>query len=817
MAIMGMVRHQPSNAASQRLGPSATATAAAERRTAVVNSVTNGHATLLQTTLALTKMRADYDDNLLARVASLSGQAPILTFLLKSIRAPKGPCSRTQTQRLAKECLHMVLTVEQQHDADSDKLSIVWNHKAVTRRVRAQLLREDPDLKGACVERYLDVVAILVAEAGRFWHEGKPSWVVIDRAMRIIRDKTPHNADLTLLLQGVAKLRDVSTESNVTVALLTQVVCEAAGDRVDIVNALLAVPGLNPGLCENFAVRYADRYARTVLATLLDDGRVDPTARSSESLRACVAKEKFEHVELLMKSNPHVNPIAASLQGRLSRSDAMIHASAFSIALTTGNRKCISRLVEDNRVLENEDAVVQLMFWSSQQRSTGCGDMPFIRGLIRSQKIDPSMGRNALLIEACKMGDLALIDFLMDFTDPGGFEQRVICECNLYSEAVMRHLLREPRIDPSCYGQLPLFNACSKAKYEVIKVLLEDPRVDPSHNDYAIIPLTASAGSSRLLSYLVESLLGLRFGNHASPSQGQAGLISNFVEDTPISVHRSRNPNRRCRRRSHRDKRRDKNPFSETACGISQDEEQRQRVLRTALVESFQKQYNLCVDFLLRETDVDAGPVADQILSICMGSRRQAFPYELVERKLIDPSSADDFLLRHFLQHSMEYRLPELLRDQRVSPLRAPPGSPCALEIGAAGGRFGSKSVDLELLLQHPNAKGYADVIHDEKLIREIKRVTDRMIKYAVEDAAVALGIVAGMEKKKKLPPAWGMYICSMAFGDTLCRRETAPDKIMLQAARMLNDLHESARLTSSSAETTSRADDGVQLFSCSR
>lgn len=715
---------------------------AREKRKKLLYILTQGHHSAFMDNLNKWRIAIDTQGHLFLRTACLYGQKKIIELILKYVRPPKTASffSRGSYEELLRDCLQRVLTAQLDSGTDSLPARTIWDRERGPGSIRKKLRRALPySLPASCANYYLDTVHILVKESKSQWHRGRPSWVVIDRAVRILLMPTmegefPSKADILLLLKGIQQLKNLTLETNITMAILIQTVCEAARDNSLIVEALLNVPGINPCACDNFVIRHADRYSLPVLSILLADGRIDSSARRSEALRVCVSHDLVGHIRLLLQTSSSISPMVApttisSRTGRFpSGEDAHAYttANALTIALSRGNLHCIQPLVNDYRFLKDVHAVIQLLRWSTLQGSVALrGHIPFIKGLIRSGRLDPGMEQNALLAEACASGDLSLILFFIQHVDPGAFDQRVICSCSRYSEEVVRVLLTDKRVDPTFQSHLPLFNAVSDGALGPIKALLSDNRINPAVGNYYAIVLAARFGKVDVLQYLIETILPSKKGVWSSST--------------------------------------------------------RQQVLQRALLEACHRRNCSCIDYIVSQTDVDAYPIADSVFKAAIGVERGAFPLSLIRSKVIDPSACDNLLLRRHIAHMRRDVLQELLLDPRVSAVRAPPGEPCALEL--------ANNLALEDLLRHPKTVNIDSfTIRRRSKFLIIRAQMRRLLQHSSRDVAISVGFMK--QTRNYIPPEVSAYICTMAFGNAVFVRSLIPEQIMGNSLKLLLKVH---------------------------
>ena len=120
--------------------------------------------------------------------------------------------------------------------------------------------------------------------------------------------------------------------------------------------------------------------------------------------------------------------------------------------------------------------------------------------------IDPERHQSSALKTACYTGNLEIVKRLMDAGyNPAG--KAFLAAClgnNATSQELVRLLLADPRVDPTCEMNTALSYACKEGRVDIIECLLDDARVDPSYPNNLPLCCAAREGHVAVLEKLMK-------------------------------------------------------------------------------------------------------------------------------------------------------------------------------------------------------------------------------------------------------------------------------------------------------------------------
>lgn len=197
---------------------------------------------------------------------------------------------------------------------------------------------------------------------------------------------------------------------------------------------------------------------------MLQDSLIDPNDQTDDSpLSLAVSGNKLAITEILLK-DPRVdvdplsllqtvinqeNPIMARLISRYIEPNMV----ALSMAIYGGDQERFEQLLGE--IDPNGD-------WTSPVISAVMANRPdFLRRLLQSPQVDPSLQNDTLLLSAILKG---------------------------YPE-IVRLLLQDPRVNPAVLNNTPVLLAAKNQTPEVLQLLLSDPRVNPLQDFPSIMNL----------------------------------------------------------------------------------------------------------------------------------------------------------------------------------------------------------------------------------------------------------------------------------------------------------------------------------------
>ena len=116
---------------------------------------------------------------------------------------------------------------------------------------------------------------------------------------------------------------------------------------------------------------------------------------------------------------------------------------------------------------------------------------------LKSSPLDLYFDHGWLLNRSCEFGLIEVVNFLLNTNlriDIGNGPIRAACGKG--HADIVKILLKDPRVDPSCINNECIRNSASYGHTEVVKILLQDPRVDPTVIRNA--PLLSAAHSGNI-------------------------------------------------------------------------------------------------------------------------------------------------------------------------------------------------------------------------------------------------------------------------------------------------------------------------------
>jgi ankyrin repeat protein len=188
------------------------------------------------------------------------------------------------------------------------------------------------------------------------------------------------------------------------------------------VRLLLQDPRVDPSARNNVAIRFAAANGHLeVMPLLLQDHRVDPSARYNEAIREAARKGHLEIVRLLLQ-DPRVDP-SADDNFAIRAAVAYIHPEivlllaavpgilidAIDYCLNHSEFSNIMRLSKMTGCLSDTDQ--DLLVWAA-----AIGSLNFVKFLI-NQGADPTFANNSAVIAAQQYGQIEVRDYLL--TLPG--------------------------------------------------------------------------------------------------------------------------------------------------------------------------------------------------------------------------------------------------------------------------------------------------------------------------------------------------------------------------------------------------------------
>ena len=104
---------------------------------------------------------------------------------------------------------------------------------------------------------------------------------------------------------------------------------------------------------------------------------------------------------------------------------------------------------------------------------------------------------------------------------------------------VVKLLLQDPRVDPSCYHRCAIWLACGRGHIEIARLLLQDPRVDPTANDNYAFIYACDNGHTETVRLLlqdprVDPSADNNFAIHCASQNGHIEIVRLLLQDARI-------------------------------------------------------------------------------------------------------------------------------------------------------------------------------------------------------------------------------------------------------------------------------------------
>jgi hypothetical protein len=225
-----------------------------------------------------------------------------------------------------------------------------------------------------------------------------------------------------------------------------------------------------------------NQFQLSLLEKVLQDERINPSARKNSALSCAIHFRLNQFVELLIH-----HPLFVCDENSLS---SLIHH---------GYLKEAKFLIENNKATPSMALPPAIQF----------GDWEFIRFLLEKKHADPSYNESSALRAACKKGFLDLAKELLHYPNVDPSVQDNICirqACFDGFEDIVSHLLNDSRVDPTTCNCQCLRSAIQKNHPHIIQLLLNDSRVKKF--EYILEETTEPSSRSTLTSKL-KNLFGL--------------------------------------------------------------------------------------------------------------------------------------------------------------------------------------------------------------------------------------------------------------------------------------------------------------------
>jgi WD40 repeat protein len=286
----------------------------------------------------------------------------------------------------------------------------------------------------------------------------------------------------------------------------------AASGHVSVVELLLQDDRVDPTAKDNIAFQFAASNGHLqVVERLLRDPRVDPTVQNNYPFRRAAASGHVSVVELLLQ-DPRVDP-------------SSLDNDAFRYAAVGGQITVIKRLLRDPRVDPSANDNFAIRFAAQH------GHLAVVERLLQDDRVDPTVNDNAAIRYAAYNGYISVVDQLLrdSRVDPSANDNYAILAAANGHHAVVERLLQDDRVDPSAKDNKAIQIAAYNGYISVVDQLLRDSRVDPSaRNNYAI-RMAAANGHLAVVERLLQD-------DRVDPSAKENEAIQQAVQNRHVAV-----------------------------------------------------------------------------------------------------------------------------------------------------------------------------------------------------------------------------------------------------------------------------------------
>ena len=200
-----------------------------------------------------------------------------------------------------------------------------------------------------------------------------------------------------------------------------------------------------------------------VVATLLEDGRVDPGGNENGAIRAAARNGHIDIIRLLLADN-RADPA-------FDNNHILCHAAEF------GHIEVVQLLLADHRVDPAADNDYPI------RMAARYGRTEVVQLLLMEPHVNPAADDDYAICSAAEFGHTEVVQALLadhrvNPAADNNFPLRVATK-DWYVD-LMQILLVDPRVDPAVNDNLPLHTAARNGYLEIVQLLLDTGRVSPS-------------------------------------------------------------------------------------------------------------------------------------------------------------------------------------------------------------------------------------------------------------------------------------------------------------------------------------------------
>ncbi|MBS0286996.1 MAG: ankyrin repeat domain-containing protein [Proteobacteria bacterium] len=232
----------------------------------------------------------------------------------------------------------------------------------------------------------------------------------------------------------------------------------ARNGQLDVVKLLLQDKRVDPTAKENQAIRNAAKNGHLdVVKLLLDDKRADPSSQNNEAILEAAKNGHADVVDLLLQDN---------------RVKVDKH-KVFNVALQYGKSKVIKFFLQDRefaRTINHKDAI---------NYAVRNNDLEVVKILLEDDRL-----KLDVFVLAFHYKNAAVKELLLNDKTFNPYNNNIFCNAaNNGQTDFVSFMIKDERIDPTTQNSFALRSAARNGSTGVVKLLLEDKRADPTANN----------------------------------------------------------------------------------------------------------------------------------------------------------------------------------------------------------------------------------------------------------------------------------------------------------------------------------------------